>query len=149
MKALDHHVWLNPYRAVSDVNHNKTSADHITNKHPEWFLTYGKTKYFNPSLPETRNFVAQVVSDIVRRYDIDGVHMDDYFYPYRIAGVEFPDNESFKNNSRGYTAEQKEDWRRNNVDLIIKQIHVRGHHLKVSDTSVLQVPFSGPIPLMD
>ena len=69
------------------------------------------------------NFVAQVVSDIVRRYDIDGVHMDDYFYPYRIAGVEFPDNESFKNNSRGYTAEQKEDWRRNNVDLIIKQIH--------------------------
>ncbi len=122
-RGIDLHVWLNPYRAVSDVNHNKTTADHITNKHPEWFLTYGKTKYFNPSLPETRNFVAQVVSDIVRRYDIDGVHMDDYFYPYRIAGVEFPDNESFRKNSRGYSADQKEDWRRNNVDLIIKQIH--------------------------
>lgn len=122
-RGIDLHVWLNPYRAVSDINLNKTAPDHITNKHPEWFLTYGKTKYFNPSLTETRNFVAQVVSDVVRRYDIDGVHMDDYFYPYRIAGVEFPDNESFKNNSRGYTAEQKEDWRRNNVDLIIKQIH--------------------------
>jgi uncharacterized lipoprotein YddW (UPF0748 family) len=122
-RGLDLHVWLNPYRAVSDVKSNKTAPDHITNKHPEWFLTYGKTKYFDPSLPQTRDFVAQVVSDIVRRYDIDGVHMDDYFYPYKIAGVEFPDNESFKNNSRGYADSQKEDWRRDNVDLIIKQIH--------------------------
>ncbi len=122
-RGLDLHVWINPYRAVSDVNNNQTAPNHITNIHPEWFITYGKTKYFNPALPETRNFVAKVVSDIVRRYDIDAVHMDDYFYPYRIAGVEFPDDKSFKTYSRGYSANQRDDWRRNNVDLIIKQLH--------------------------
>ena len=122
-RGLDLHVWINPYRAVSDVNNNKTAPDHISNTHPEWFLTYGKTKYFDPALPETRDFVAKVVSDIVRRYDIDAIHMDDYFYPYRIAGVEFPDNQSFKTYPRGFAANQRDDWRRDNVDLIIRQIH--------------------------
>lgn len=122
-RGLDLHVWINPYRAVSDVTNNQTAPNHITNTHPEWFLTYGKTKYFDPALPETRNFVATVVSDIVRRYDIDAVHMDDYFYPYRITGVEFPDDQSFKSYPRGYASNQRDDWRRNNVDLIIKQLH--------------------------
>jgi len=122
-RGLDLHVWINPYRAVSDVNNNKTSPDHISNTRPEWFITYGKTKYFDPALPETRDFVANVVSDIVRRYDIDAVHMDDYFYPYRISGVEFPDDQSFKSYPGGYSASQRDDWRRNNVDLIIKQLH--------------------------
>jgi len=122
-RGLDLHVWINPYRAVADVTNNRTAPDHITNTHPEWFITYGKTRYFDPALPETRNFVATVVSDIVRRYDIDAVHLDDYFYPYRIAGVEFPDDQSFKIYPRGYSASQRDDWRRNNVDLIIKQLH--------------------------
>jgi len=122
-RGLDLHVWINPYRAVSDVNNNQTAPNHISNTHPEWFLTYGKTKYFDPALPETRNFVANIVSDIVRRYDIDAVHLDDYFYPYRIAGVEFPDDKSFKAYPRGYKTSQRDDWRRNNVDLIIKQLH--------------------------
>jgi len=122
-RGLDLHVWINPYRAVSDVNNNQTSPSHISNTHPEWFLTYGKTKYFDPALPETRDFVANVVSDIVRRYDIDAIHMDDYFYPYRIAGVEFPDNQSFKAYPRGFAANQRDDWRRDNVDLIIRQLH--------------------------
>jgi len=122
-RGLDLHVWINPYRAVSDVNNNRTAPDHITNTHPEWFVTYGKTKYFDPALPETRNFVANVVSDIVRRYDIDAVHLDDYFYPYRISGVEFPDDKSFKAYPGGFSPGQRDDWRRNNVDLIIKQLH--------------------------
>ena len=122
-RGLDLHVWINPYRAIMDVNKNQTSPDHITNTHPEWFVTYGKTRYFDPALPETRDFVATVVSDIVRRYDIDAIHMDDYFYPYRIAGVEFPDDQSFKAYQGEYTADQRDDWRRNNVDLIIKQLH--------------------------
>jgi len=122
-RGLDLHIWINPYRAVSDVTNNQTAPNHITNTHPEWFLTYGKTKYFDPALPETRNFVATVVSDIIRRYDVDAVHMDDYFYPYRIAGAEFPDGQSFKSYPRGYSSNQRDDWRRNNVDLIIKQIH--------------------------
>ena len=122
-RGLDLHVWINPYRAVSDVNNNRTSSEHISNIHPEWFITYGKTKLFDPGLPQTRDYVAGIVSDIVRRYDIDAIHMDDYFYPYRIAGVEFGDDQSFKAYPRGFSPDQRDDWRRNNVDLIIKQLH--------------------------
>jgi len=122
-RGLDVHVWLNPYRAIRDTAFHQTSPDHVTKTHPEWFLIYGTTEYFDPCLPQTREHVARVVSDIVRRYDIDAVHMDDYFYPYRIAGMNFPDDESFSAYRGEYTDNQRDDWRRNNVDLIIKQLH--------------------------
>lgn len=120
-RGLDIHAWMNPYRAATD-SAMVTSPNHITNIHPEWFLTYGKTVYFDPGLPQTRDYVSHVVSDIVRRYDIDAIHMDDYFYPYRIANVSFPDDSSFYKYPNGFTAEQRDDWRRENVNLIIRQI---------------------------
>ena len=122
-RGIELHVWINPYRAVSDVTNNKTSPQHISNTHPEWFVTYGKTKLFDPGLPQTRNYVAGIVSDIVRRYDIDAIHMDDYFYPYRISGVEFPDDQSFRDYPRGFAVNERDEWRRHNVDLIIRQLH--------------------------
>ncbi|MBI9064461.1 MAG: family 10 glycosylhydrolase [Marinilabiliaceae bacterium] len=122
-RGLELHLWLNPYRAVLDTAKSSISNNHPINKHPEWFVTYGKTAYFNPGLPETRNHVASVVADITRRYEVDAIHFDDYFYPYRIAGQEFPDQAAFEKYPRGFTANQKEDWRRNNVDLIIEQLH--------------------------
>ncbi len=121
-RGLDIHVWLNPYRAIRDTTNFAGAADHITNKHPDWLLTYGSTVYFDPGLPQARDHIARVVSDIVRRYDIDGVHMDDYFYPYRIAGKDFPDDRSFETYHGEFTRAQKDDWRRNNVDLIIRQV---------------------------
>lgn len=122
-RGIDVHVWLNPYRAVRDTAKNTTVANHISNVHPERFLTYGNTLYFNPGLQEARDFVARVVSDIVRRYQVDAIHMDDYFYPYRIAKKEFPDDRTFAEFPRGFSPEQREDWRRDNVNLIIKQLH--------------------------
>lgn len=122
-RGIDIHVWLNPYRAIADTSYKKQDTGHITRIHPEWFLTYGKTLYFNPGLEESRNFVCTVVSDIVRRYNIDAIHLDDYFYPYKIKDKEFPDSATFLSNSRGFSEDQKEDWRRDNVNLIIKQIH--------------------------
>ncbi|MBG0859203.1 MAG: family 10 glycosylhydrolase [Bacteroidales bacterium] len=120
-RGLDIHAWLNPYRAVKDTA-DTVAENHITKVHPGWFLTYGTTRYFDPGLQETRNHVASVASDIVRRYDIDAIHMDDYFYPYRIANVSFPDDSSFFKHPRGFSQEQKEEWRRDNVNLIIKQL---------------------------
>lgn len=120
-RGLDIHAWINPYRAITDTV-NTTSTNHITKIHPEWFLTYGRTVYFDPGLPQTRDYVARVVSDIVRRYDIDAIHLDDYFYPYRISNVSFPDDSSFARYPMGYTLEQKDDWRRENVNIIIKQL---------------------------
>lgn len=116
------HVWLNPYRINNDSTvYNNYSKTHIMRKHPEWTLDYGKGKYFNPGIKEVRDFTCNVVKDIVTNYDIDAIHMDDYFYPYKIAGQKFPDSLTFVNNSRGFKS--IEDWRRDNVNLIIKEIN--------------------------
>ena len=121
-RGLDIHAWLNPYRAVTDTA-SEVASDHITRLHPERFLTYGRTIYFDPGLPETRDYVVSVAADVVRRYDIDAIHMDDYFYPYRITDVEFPDDSSFMKYPRGFAPEQRDEWRRDNVNLIIKQLN--------------------------
>ncbi len=122
-RGLDIHVWLNPYRAVQNIDKGQSAPEHVSNTHPDWMITYGNKKYFDPGIPAVRDHVASVVSDLVRRYDLDAIHMDDYFYPYKIEGSEFPDDSSFKEFGGNYGPERKDDWRRNNVDLIIKQIH--------------------------
>ena len=119
-RGMSVHVWLNPYRVQKDTTKEALAKTHLYFKKPELFVTYGKTRYFNPGLQETRDFVASVVGEIVRNYDIQAIHMDDYFYPYKIAGQEFPDQKAFVKEPRQF--EDKEDWRRDNVDLIIKQI---------------------------
>ena len=118
-RGLEFHAWLNPYRANFNIRSASIAKNHITKKHPGWFLTYGTTKYFDPSNKEAQQFVTDVVADIVRRYDIDAVHMDDYFYPYRIAGKEFPDEKAYE---RSGTELTKNDWRRSNVDSIIVKL---------------------------
>ena len=122
-RGLDIHLWLNPYRAEMDTAKQALAETHPAKMHPDWFVTYGRTRYFNPGLQETRNHVSRVVAELVRRYDVDAIHMDDYFYPYRIAGQEFSDSAAFAIDPRGFAPEQKDDWRRDNVDRIIKQIH--------------------------
>ncbi|WP_421920738.1 glycoside hydrolase family 10 protein [Marinifilum sp.] len=122
-RAMELHAWMNPYRAVFLYKQTKTDANHITNKQPELFLVYGKHKYFNPGLPETRDYVSKIVGDVVRRYDIDAIHFDDYFYPYKIKDEVFPDSESFAIYGGEFYPNQIDDWRRENVNQVIKQIN--------------------------
>lgn len=119
-RCIDVHVWLNPYRVTNAFDTAMLADSHIFRQHPEWFLKYGKNWYFNPALDSTRIFLSKVVADIVTRYDIDAIHFDDYFYPYKIAGQDFPDDASFAANPRGFL--NKDDWRRDNVNLIIEQL---------------------------
>ncbi len=119
-RGMEFHAWLNPYRAVFNLLTSSIAPSHLTKTHPEWFLVYGNKKYFNPSLPEVREHLGKVVRDLVTNYDLDGIHMDDYFYPYRIAGKEFPDEKYFQKYGKGMN---KEDWRRSNCDSIILLIH--------------------------
>ena len=119
-RGMEFHAWLNPYRAVFNLNSSSIAPDHITRKHPEWFLNYGDKKYFDPGNPAGQAFVVQVVRDIVQRYAVDAIHMDDYFYPYRIAGKEFPDETSYRNAG---TKLSKDNWRRSNCDSIIVALH--------------------------
>jgi uncharacterized lipoprotein YddW (UPF0748 family) len=119
-RGMEFHAWINPYRAVINVFTSSIGKNTISKTHPEWFVTYDKTKYFNPGLPDVMRYLEGIVRDIITRYDIDGLHMDDYFYPYRIPGKEFADNAAYLKYGNGLN---KEDWRRSNCDSIIKYIH--------------------------
>ena len=126
-RGMEFHAWINPYRAVFNVKRSSVAPSHISKIHPEWFLTYGDKKYFNPGLPQVWQHTNRIVRDLVSRYDIDAIHMDDYFYPYRIAGKEFPDEKAYQQNKRGLS---KEDWRRSNCDTIVKQLYASIHQIK-------------------
>jgi uncharacterized lipoprotein YddW (UPF0748 family) len=123
-RNMEFHAWLNPYRAVFNTRTSTVASSHPTRKHPEWFVDYGDaagtTRYFDPGLPEVRNFVTEVVRDIVRRYDVDGIHMDDYFYPYPVGGKSFPDHKSYAKYGNGM---EKDAWRRSNCDSIIVMLN--------------------------
>ncbi len=119
-RNMEFHAWINPYRTKTNLRNELTPA-HIYFSNPELFVTYGNQLYFDPALPQSRNHICKVVSDIVSRYDVDGIHMDDYFYPYPVAGTDYPDNESFARYGGGFTS--RADWRRSNVNVLIKKLH--------------------------
>lgn len=122
-RNMEFHAWLNPYRA-STAGNTRFADSHIYHKHPEWFVTYNKQILFDPGLPESRQFICRVVRDIVGRYDVDAIHMDDYFYPYPAAGMPFPDDNSFRKYGlrKGYSEAQRNDWRRENVNTLIREL---------------------------
>ena len=126
-RGIELHAWFNPYRATMSAR-SVTSPEHITQKRPELFYTYGGQKLFDPGLPEVRAYIVQVILDVVKGYDIDGVHFDDYFYPYRISGQKIIDQTTFAKYPNGFT--NIEDWRRNNVDLLVKMVNDSVHHYK-------------------
>ena len=120
-RGMEFHAWCNPYRADFQIGKSSIAPNHVTKIHPEWFLSYGGKKYFDPANRQAQKFVVNVIRDIVKRYDVDAIHMDDYFYPYRIAGKEFPDERSYRNSG---TTLSKDDWRRSNVDTIIRMLNI-------------------------
>lgn len=126
-RGMEFHAWINPYRARASMS-NPVSPKHITQQHPEWFLQYGNQLFFDPALPESRTWICRVVTDIVNHYDIDAIHMDDYFYPYPVAGQDFPDDASYARYGAGFS--NKGDWRRNNVNLLIQAVQQTVKRLK-------------------
>lgn len=119
-RGMEFHAWINPYRTKTTLK-SELAPNHVYNIHPEWFVTYGDQLYFDPALPESRRHICMVVSDIVSRYDVDAIHMDDYFYPYPIKGKDFPDDASFARFGGGFS--NKGDWHRSNVNVLIKKLH--------------------------
>jgi uncharacterized lipoprotein YddW (UPF0748 family) len=119
-RGMELHAWFNPYRASTNNKFAELSPTHITKTKPKWFFTYGGIKLFNPGLPEVRDYIVSVFLDVVDNYDIDGVHLDDYFYPYQIKGQHINDLLTYKKYGAGFN--DLKDWRRNNVDLLIKAL---------------------------
>jgi len=117
---MELHAWINPYRARTKSTTNPADS-HPTQQHPNWFFTYNGQLYFNPALPECRAWICNIVLDIISRYDVDAIHMDDYFYPYPAAGEQIPDINSFNANRGSFV--DIGNWRRNNVNLLVRDLH--------------------------
>jgi uncharacterized lipoprotein YddW (UPF0748 family) len=128
-RGMEVHVWLNPYRVnLAKTDTSMICSDHIWRKHPEWFWEYNKQWYFDPGQPITRAWICMIVQDIVARYDIQAIHMDDYFYPYPVGGKPLPDQRTFEAYPRGFT--DIRDWRRDNVNLAIQDISATIHECR-------------------
>ena len=120
LRGIELHAWFNPFRAAVNEDISLLHQDHIVRKQPKWFVNYGGRIYFNPGLPEVREYVKKVVMEVVSQYDVDGIHFDDYFYPYKINGQEFSDQLTFQQEGRDFSSIG--DWRRNNISTFIEDV---------------------------
>jgi uncharacterized lipoprotein YddW (UPF0748 family) len=130
-RNMEFHAWLNPYRAGTEGS-TVFADSHVIHTFPGRFVKYNNQILFDPGQPQNRRFICSVVEDIVSRYDVDGIHIDDYFYPYPVAGVPFPDDRSFRQYGlrQGYTEATRGDWRRANVNMLIKELEQTIHQAK-------------------
>ena len=125
-RNMELHAWINPYRAKTKGTTAMSTA-HEYFRHPDNFFSYDGLMLFDPGMPENRDFICRVACDIVRRYDVDGLHIDDYFYPYPVAGVEIPDDVSYAAYGQGM---DRKAWRRQNVNLFVKEMSQRLREVK-------------------
>ena len=118
-RGMELHAWINPYRAKT-AGTTALATNHVALQHPERVFAYNGQFILNPGLPENRDYICKVVDDIVSRYDVDGIHIDDYFYPYPVAGQTIQDDKEFARYCNGI--KNKNDWRRDNVNVFVKQL---------------------------
>ena len=126
-RGMELHAWINPYRARTKTT-TVLAANHIMNRKPQNCFEYDGLTILNPGIAENRDYICEVARDIVTRYDVDGIHMDDYFYPYPAAGQSIPDDWQYRQNS--YGIRDRGDWRRHNVNLFIEQFYKTVHKAK-------------------
>lgn len=118
-RGIELHAWFNPYRAEKTIGSYPLSDKHPVKAHPEWVFTRGDMKMLDPGLPEVRQHILNVIMEVVNNYDVDGIHMDDYFYPY--AGMGDEDAATYAKYPRGFS--NVADWRRDNVNILLKEIY--------------------------
>lgn len=126
-RGMELHAWINPYRAKTKGT-TTLAANHIAAQHPERTFSYAGQLILNPALKENCDFICKVADDIVARYNVDGFHIDDYFYPYPSAGELIPDEQYFNADKRGFS--NIDDWRRDNVNRFVKQLGETIHKRK-------------------
>jgi len=124
-RHIEFHAWFNPYRASFDLDTANLSPMHPLRSLPparkaQWFFRYGNKYYFNPGNPFVVKYLVNTIKDVVLRYDVDGIHFDDYFYPYKEKGESIEDYNQFASDPRGFT--NIEDWRRSNVNNLVEEV---------------------------
>ncbi|WP_075736209.1 glycoside hydrolase family 10 protein [Streptomyces acidiscabies] len=122
-RGLQLHAWFNPFRIANHTDPTKLVPTHPARVHPEWVVMYGGRMYYNPGLPEVRAFCRRAILDAVRRYPLDAVHFDDYFYPYPVAGQVFDDDAAYAAYGKGFP--DRASWRRANIDRFVLDMAAR------------------------
>lgn len=131
-RGLELHAWLNPFRAGNASDSLKLSPTHLFNTRRDLVRVYGGQLWLDPGEPDVHDHVMRVIADIVQRYDVDGIHADDYFYPYQVTDAQnrviaFPDNAAYAKYGAGLT---QDDWRRANVDRFVERMYREVHLAK-------------------
>lgn len=122
-RGLELHAWFNPFRARHFRAERPDHSSHISKTRPELVRSYDNYLWLDPGEPAARAHSLAVILDVVRRYDVDGVHIDDYFYPYPKAGQRFPDEASYARSNSGSAPLSLADWRRDNVNSFVRVLH--------------------------
>jgi uncharacterized lipoprotein YddW (UPF0748 family) len=120
-RGIELHAWINPFRAASNAK-GYLDGHHVAKQHPEWVRRFGAQLWVDPGEPAARAYVLGVIRDIVRRYDIDGVHIDDYFYPYPVKGVSFPDELTWERYG-SKSGLSRAEWRRDNINTFVRSMY--------------------------
>ncbi|MER5946087.1 family 10 glycosylhydrolase [Streptomyces sp. NPDC001904] len=122
-RGLELHAWFNPYRVANHTDPTRLVPTHPARRHPDWIVPYGGKLYYDPGLPEVRAFVQDAMVDAVKKYAVDAVHFDDYFYPYPVPGQTFDDDATFAAHGAGFA--DKAAWRRDNIDRLVREMSRR------------------------
>ena len=130
MRNIDVHAWLNPYRARNKGETYALAANHMANKFSKYAYNFDNFLWMDPGSEEVRKHTLSVVEDIVSRYDVDGIHIDDYFYPYPVNGVTFPDNALYSAYQTAGGKLSKDDWRRENVNILVRDMYYKIKSIK-------------------
>lgn len=135
-RGLQLHAWFNPFRAKPAGARYEPADSHVAGRRPQWVKQYGGYLWMDPGMAEAREHTLSVVADVVGRYGIDGVHIDDYFYPYPVAKPEgsgtipFPDDASYSAYQAAGGELQRDDWRRENINRLVEQMYRTVHETK-------------------
>ena len=129
-RGMELHAWFNPFRAEKTIGDYPLAPNHVVNTHPEWILSFTETdtklRILNPGIPDVRKYVNNVIMDVVNRYDVDGVHFDDYFYPYPPNEISKTnkDYSTYQNYKHGDASDNSiNDWRRENINILIQMVN--------------------------
>ncbi|HEY9597678.1 MAG TPA: family 10 glycosylhydrolase, partial [Cyanophyceae cyanobacterium] len=121
-RNIELHAWFNPYRASTSTQGSHTVSPHITVTHPQYVYQYGTQLWMDPGVKVVQDLTYNVILDVVRRYDVDGIHLDDYFYPYPVAGQAFPDDKTYAAYQQAGGKLSLADWRRDNVNQMVQRL---------------------------
>jgi len=128
--AIELHAWFNPYRAWHPASRSAPASNQVSVAHPDWTKSYGNYKWLDPGRSDVADWTLKVVNDVVNRYDLDGVHIDDYFYPYPIKGQDFPDSDSYADYQKHHGKLDRHAWRRDNTDAFVHNLYTEVKHEK-------------------